>query len=137
MFSLNDDYLGTQTELSNDVVYNFSVDENIPESIAENRFSLSFNNTTLGENENNFGIGFSLYPNPTNDGHFSIKTQGLNADDVEVKMHNMLGQLIFSKSLSVDNNGEVLVNATGLSAGVYMVELSQNESSFTSKLIVE
>ena len=134
---LNDDYLNTQVELTENYVYDFVVDESIPESIAENRFNLSFDNTTLGVDENNFGHGFSLYPNPTHDGRFSIKTQGLDADDVDVKIHNILGQLVFNKILSINNNGEVLVNATGLSAGVYVVELSHNESGFTVKLIVE
>jgi|GEM_PF-2756605 len=134
---LNDDYLNIQTELTNDAVYNFSVDENIPGSVAENRFSLSFDNTTLGVNDNNFGVSFSLYPNPSQDGRFEIKSKGLNADDVSIKIHNILGQQVFSKKLVVGNNGRVMVNAMGLSAGVYVVELSQEGQSFTSKLIIE
>ena len=134
---LNDDYLGTQNELTENFVYDFVVDANIPESIAENRFSLNFDNTTLGLLENNFGVGLSLYPNPSQDGRFRIKTQGLKAENIHVKIHNILGQKVFGKIFSIDNNGEVMVNMSGLSTGVYMVKLIQGEQSFISKLIIK
>ena len=49
----------------------------------------------------------------------------------------MLGQQVFSETRSVEKNGEIHVNSSGLSSGVYMVELKQNEQRFTSKLIIE
>ena len=131
---LNDAYLNTQAELTDDFVYNFSVDENIPESVASNRFSLSFDNSTLGLDENVFGDGFSLYPNPTQDGRFSIKTPNLSGE-VNIEITNLLGQQISVQKLSVENQ-QVNVNAKNLSTGVYIVELHQNKNSFFSKLIV-
>ncbi|MFO7775702.1 MAG: hypothetical protein R6W89_07895 [Candidatus Hydrogenedentota bacterium] len=38
---LNDAYLDTKTELSKATTYDFSVDENIPESVDQNRFNLT------------------------------------------------------------------------------------------------
>ena len=131
-----DNYLNTETIIEPNQDYSFNIDTNIPESTASDRFSLSFDNITLGINDNVFGDGFSLYPNPTQ-GQFSIKTNGLISDDVSVKLYNMLGQQVLYETFKAENNGKINVNASGLSAGVYMVELMQNEQRFTSKLIVE
>lgn len=66
-----DNYTGGQTLLNEGATQiNFSVDANLPESVASDRFSLVFDNTTLGVDDNRFGADFSLYPNPTDDGHF-------------------------------------------------------------------
>jgi hypothetical protein len=51
---LNDTYLNTQTELLLQSTYDFTVDANIPASMAFNRFSLSFDHTTLGVEDNVF-----------------------------------------------------------------------------------
>jgi len=122
---LVDNYLNTQTELTDTFVYDFTVDQNIPESIVENRFKLKVDNTTLGTNENVFGADFSLYPNPTN-GQFTIKTSGLTGNDIELKIYNVLGQQVFSQAQTIENNGEVNVDASGLSGGLYMIELQQD-----------
>jgi len=134
---LKDNYLGTQTELSESSAYNFSIDANIPESISEYRFSLVFDNTTLGVNDNAFGTDFRLYPNPTRDGLFRIKTQGLRGKDVKVELYNVLGQQLINQTLRIENNGLVNVDGSGLSTGVYMVKLKQDEQEFIGKLIVE
>jgi hypothetical protein len=135
---LLDNYTGTQTQLNEGATQvNYTVDVNIPASVASDRFSIIFDNTTLGVNENEFGQSFSLYPNPTNDGRFSIKTQGLRGGDVNIKIHNILGQQVFNRKLKVSSNGDVNVEASGLSTGVYVVQLLKNDRSFTAKLIVE
>jgi len=131
---LKDHYLDTATELTGNATYSFSVDQNIPESIAQNRFSLIFDNTTLSINENAFGKNFSLYPNPTS-GQFNIKTPGLNGE-VNVEISNLLGQQVYNQSLTVDRQ-EVNINAENLSTGVFIVKLTQNDQSFNSKLIIE
>jgi len=133
---LVDNYLNTQTELTDTFVYDFTVDQNIPESIAENRFKLKVDNTTLGTNENVFGSDFSLYPNPSK-GQFTIKTTGLTGNDLELKIYNVLGQQVFSQTQTIENNGEVNVHASGLSSGLYMIELQKDEQVFSTKLIIE
>ena len=132
---LVDNYLNIQQELTPGFEYSYTVDGNIPQSIAADRFNLSFENTTLGVNEDNFGESFTLYPNPTNDDRFSIKTPNLSGE-VTVKLTNMLGQQVKNEILSVVGN-EVNVYINGLSTGVYIVELSQDQNTFSSKLIVE
>ncbi len=132
-----DNYLNTSTLIDANQGYSFSVDSSIPESVATDRFEINFDNTTLGVNDNSFGSNFNIYPNPTGDGLFTIKTSGLEGNDVNVKIHNMLGQEMLSREFNVENNGEVNVNASELASGIYMVELSQNDKHFTTKLIVK
>ncbi len=132
-----DNYLNTSTLIDANQGYSFSVDSSIPESVATDRFEINFDNTTLGVNDNSFGSNFNIYPNPTGDGLFTIKTSGLEGNDVNVKIHNMLGQEMLSREFNVENNGEVNVNASELASGIYMVELSQNDKHFTTKLIIK
>jgi hypothetical protein len=132
-----DSYLDTETLIDANQAYSFSVDSSIPESVASDRFSLKFDNTTLSVNDNTFAEGFSLYPNPSKDGMFSIKTQGLNSDNVQVKVYNLSGQEVLNQGFKTQPNGEVNINASILSTGVYLVELIQANQSFKSKIIIQ
>ncbi|WP_339686041.1 reprolysin-like metallopeptidase [uncultured Nonlabens sp.] len=134
---LNDNHLNTQTQLINNTLYDFTVDSAIPESIATNRFSLHFEYTTLGIGDHNFGEGFSLYPNPTNTGQFTINAVGLAGQFVAVKIYNMLGQDVFTSNSTVAPNDEIKVNASSLSNGMYMVELDQGGRKMTTKLLIK
>jgi len=133
---LNDSYLNTQTQLSAESVYDFTVDANIPASMAFNRFSLSFDHTTLGVEDNVFS-NFSLYPNPSTDGKFTIQTQGFNANTTVVKMYNLLRQQMYNQKAAVQSNGEIRINAGQLPAGMYVVELQEDEVRFVGKLMVK
>lgn len=132
---LIDNYLNTQTEITESFFYDFTVDPNVPGSIAEDRFNLMFGNTTLGIEDNRFGSDFRLFPNPTNGERFSIKTPSLSGE-VEVEITSMLGRQISVQTLQVEGN-QVKVTVEGLSAGVYVVNLAQGNQSFNSKLIVQ
>jgi hypothetical protein len=130
-----DNYLNTITPVDAQSPFSFSVDANIPESIAENRFSLKFDTTNLGTNDNTFGSDFRLFPNPSKNEQFSISTPSLSGE-VSVEVTNLLGQTVYSKVLSVEGN-QVNVNVFNLSAGVYVVKLTQDDQFFSTKLIVE
>jgi hypothetical protein len=130
-----DAYLGTQTELSDGFVFDFMVDASIPESIASDRFSLVFDNTTLSTTDNAFGYNFSLYPNPAHNGRFYVTTPGLTGV-AQVTLTNVLGQQVYVQQLDIQNQ-EVQIHAESLSSGVYMLNLSQGEQSFSTKVIIE
>jgi hypothetical protein len=134
---LYDNYLNTQTELVTNTLYDFTVDTNVLESIATNRFSLHFDYTTLGIGDNNFGEDFSLYPNPTNTGQFTINATGLAGQFVTIKIYNMLGQDVFTNNSTVAPNDEINVNASSLSNGLYMVELDQSSRKIRTKLLIK
>jgi hypothetical protein len=132
---VQDDYLNTTTPITPNQAYAFSVDSNIPESIAEDRFSLVFDNTTLGIAENTFGYNFSLYPNPAPNGRFYVSTPSLSGA-AQVTLTNVLGQQVYAQQLDIQNQ-EVQIHADKLSSGVYMMNLSQGEQSFSTKVIIE
>ena len=132
---INDAYQNTQTEITNNQIFNFSVDQNIPESIAEDRFSFVFDNTTFSIEDNSISEGFSLYPNPTKKGSFSIKTPYLSGA-VGVEITNILGQQVYNQRLNIEGQ-EVKVNTDEMSTGIYIVTLSKDSQSYSTKLIVE
>ncbi len=134
---LVDKYLNTETLIEQGQPYSFDIDSNIPESTATDRFSISFENTTLSIDDNTFANGFSLYPNPTNDGLFTIKTNGLDSSSVNVNIHNLMGQEVLNQKYDVQSNGEIKINAENLKSGVYFIAVNQNNNSFTTKLIIQ
>jgi hypothetical protein len=89
----------------------------------------------LNIEDNTFGADFSLYPNPTSNGQFSIKTPNVSGE-VNVEIFNLLGQKVLSQKHIVEDQ-EVNVNAEGFSTGIYVVKLSQGSQSFISKLIIK
>jgi hypothetical protein len=135
--SLHDNYTNTQTELANNTLYDFTVDTSNAASIAVNRFNLHFDYNTLGIEDSAFGESFSLYPNPTSNGLFTINASGLSSQLVTVKIYNMLGQDVFTNRTSVGSNDEININASSLSNGLYMVELDQSGQKTTSKLLIK
>jgi len=73
---------------------------------------------------------FKLYPNPTATGAVNIISA--QAGTVEVSVFDILGKQVISQT--VNNN---TLNVSQLNAGVYIVKISQNNTSVTKKLIVK
>lgn len=133
---LRDHYTGTDTALTNNEtsIYAFNVDSSDPNSSAEDRFEIVFEEL-LSTNDVVFGNGFVVFPNPTTD-TFTIATKGISGDKVSIHITNVLGQTVYNNALEVNNNGQVSIDATGLSQGIYTVNLIHNNGGqFTSKLV--
>jgi subtilisin-like proprotein convertase family protein len=80
---------------------------------------------------------FSIFPNPTKTGVFTIQARALTGSFTEVKLFNKLGQQVYSEKKQVAPNGEIEVFADYLSSGLYIVQLTQDDRRFNSKLIIE
>ena len=52
-------------------------------------------------------IDSDFYNNPDNEGHFSIKLVNLGENDFEVKIGDKIGQGVFMKYLTVDDEEEI------------------------------
>jgi hypothetical protein len=87
--------------------------------------------------DENIFSSFSLYPNPTSNDKFTIQTQGFNANTTVVKMYNLLRQQMYNQKAAVQSNGEIRINAGQLPAGMYVVELQEDEVRFVGKLMVK
>lgn len=134
-----DHYLNEQKTITPSEVYSFSVDTTIPQTLANDRFSLGFENTTLDTSVSQLKTGFKMYPNPTNNGRFNVKAYGLNQDEgnIELKVYNMLGQQVLDISSASHRNSTFDIDASGLTDGVYMVELKQGDNRFVAKLLID
>jgi len=136
---LKDNFTKTETLIEPNQVLNYSytVDSQVSNSVAANRFQIIFKNNS--SNENNLVSSFVLYPNPSNGNGFNIATNGISGEDVEVKIVNMLGQIVSKHSMNVPTDGLVSINDAGLAEGVYSVDLRviKSNKNFQSKLIIK
>jgi len=73
---------------------------------------------------------FKLYPNPNTTGTLNINASHNGAIDVQV--FDVLGKRVINTTLS--NN---TVDVSGLNSGLYIVKLTQNNTSTTNKLVIE
>lgn len=140
---LQDNYLGTQTQLANNAVttINFNVDENVDASVEPDRFSIVFD--ALMNVEDNGLTGFSIYPNPVKNDGFFIRTSLNPGAEVDIVLHDLLGRQVFQTVETVAGNHKLSVKNLRLNAGIYLVKISHRPSTgsgqatHTEKLIIE
>src|SRR5690606_26056073 len=133
---LVDKFTGTTTQLENNEnsIYAFTINPNNSESSASDRFEIIFEEL-LSTNDLSFGKGFVLFPNPVKD-RFTIATRGISGDEVKVSITNVLGQTVSSGTYTVNSNGQLIIDASTMTQGVYIFKLTNNHGEqFTTKFI--
>lgn len=122
---LNDSYLTTQTELTDSTIYDFTVDANVPESIDQNRFYLSFEEVTLSTQNSNKAQA-RLYPNPLAD---TLQIELPSSIELKaVQLFNLLGEEVLASS-------RAQLDVSRLASGVYLVVLETSAGKETKKII--
>lgn len=93
-----------------------------------------FENTTISstENYNNNSLTFSVYPNPANE-YIRITTYAAE-NKFNLSIINVTGKLIYEYLIG---DTETVVNTTGFSKGVYIIELSDGNKVSRKKLVIE
>ena len=86
--------------------------------------------TILSQEDHLFGLEIALWPNPT---HGTIELSGIN-NTTHFALSNILGQNIMTGSLQ---SGQSSIDLTGLTPGVYLLQLSENERACVKKVVVE
>ena len=86
--------------------------------------------TTLS-NADFISDSFKLYPNPSNSGFVNITSTAMGA--IQYNVFDMLGKQVVIDTTVV--NGRL--NVSDLNAGIYIVKLTQNNSTITKKLIIQ
>lgn len=86
--------------------------------------------TILSQEDHLFGLEIALWPNPT---HGTIELSGIN-NTTHFALSNILGQNIMTGSLK---SGQSSIDLTGLTPGVYLLQLSENERACVKKVVVE
>ncbi|MDC0204176.1 T9SS type A sorting domain-containing protein [Flavobacteriales bacterium] len=92
---------------------------------------MNFDSGTLSAVEDVNALIFNVYPNPTN-GVFTIEL----AENVKYKItiKNILGQIVYSSSI---NTLSTTIDLSVLDKGIYTIELKDNNTTYTEKVIVE
>lgn len=92
-------------------------------------FPIGTFSTTLSVNSFDT-TNFRLYPNPNNTGFLNIVSS--NTGTFEVQVFDILGKEVLRRN--VINNS---LNISGLNSGLYIVKLTQGNTSITKKLVIE
>lgn len=133
---IHDKFSQTYTEVNSSVNYTFSVDASNVQSSANNRFEVVY------KTGSSLGIpdftteSVSLYPNPSTNSKFNLQLP-LEADNVNIKMYNILGQEIAVKLNEINSNTIHCETASSLPAGLYQVVITKDNSKIIKKWIKE
>lgn len=133
---LLDSYLNSETplSLSQPSFINFSTTSD-EASYGTDRFKIIFNSDTLGNNtfvKNTI----SVYPNPVTNNQFTVALPSTVTGKVTLSITNMLGQRIYDTMIDAAPTMEIQPKKT-LQNGVYIVNVTNNGSSFQIKIIVK
>jgi hypothetical protein len=84
------------------------------------------------------GQTWSVYPNPSNGNAINVQAFDLQADQVSVRVMDAMGRVVYNQVYSVDGylNTSVVFDQS-LSAGIYMVEITDNELVKTERLMIQ
>ncbi len=80
--------------------------------------------------ENVVADEFKMFPNPNSNGLLNISVP--NGETVNVAIYDVLGKQVLAKNEIREN-----VNVSNLNSGLYIVKLSQGNSTITKKLIIK
>lgn len=80
---------------------------------------------------------FVVFPNPSSNGSVNVLVETAKTTDLQVNVYNALGQRAVSQNLgAINGQHSITVNTANLSAGVYMVELTDGTNKQVSKLVI-
>ncbi len=86
----------------------------------------------LATNDFNFDNNFSIYPNPT-EGTINIDSK-VSLGVTNVAIYDMNGRQVFTQNMEIGNH--VSLDASNLSAGIYLIKVDGGNYTHTSKLII-
>jgi len=86
------------------------------------------NDNTLSNDEFQV-VDFSLYPNPTTTGFVTITNR--NSAPISVEVYDLVGKQVISNTITNE------LNVSSLTSGMYIVKLSQNNTTVTKKLVIK
>lgn len=134
-FYLDDYFTGTSTLLeAGENTFSFSVDINDPLSVETDRFSIR-TEQRLGVADSNLLSGIHLFPNPLNESVLYINAPRLNGEQLAVNITDITGRTVFDETMECHSNTVSIPIGSGLSSGIYLVNLSHEANQSTFRLI--
>jgi hypothetical protein len=80
----------------------------------------------------------SVYPNPNRGEVFTVQAAGMVSEQVFVRVLDVMGKEVYSTGYSVDGVLNAMIQMDrALSAGVYMIELTDGDNRMVERMIVE
>jgi len=105
------------------------------ESLFSPVFAVNVANT-FGVEENNSGLGISVYPNP-NKGMFRIDLRSEKPTTAVVSIMNAAGKIILSSTeIQIDNTLSLPLEITGQPEGIYLLKIVTEQGISSRKLII-
>jgi|TARA_B110000967_G_scaffold76339_1_gene78969 hypothetical protein len=93
--------------------------------------ALSFFHNTTASIKNNAIEGFATYPNPVTNNIFTVKSN--SADTKQVSIFNVLGKRVLLSSISGVKSD---IDVSSISAGLYILKVTEGMKTSTSKLVI-
>lgn len=125
-----------QLDLGENII-NFDVESSNPSSIASDRFKFVFDNETFSNPVFGDEVDLSIYPNPNAKEDLKIRSTQLNGEEVNINVYDNFGRMIISKKASFENQVMTLDFTQQLNAGLYHLEISNDNFKTNRKLIIE
>ncbi len=73
-----------------------------------------------------------------NTGEFNVNFEGITSSvDVNVKISNNVGQVVYESVLNLTSNHSETVNLNGLDKGVYFMNVTKNNEKTTHRIVVQ
>lgn len=77
-----------------------------------------------------------IYPNP-NDGSFQVSILQPDVTQVDITIHNLLGQQVYATETQLNTSSSMITVETSLPSGVYLLTTEMENSTSTLKFIVQ
>lgn len=114
------------------ITYSY-IDENECENSADH---LIYVGECLGISEVINGVFVEIFPNPSN-GNFTVKLQSSKNEELELKVFNSLGSIVYSETdIQFTNSFSRTIDLKGNPEGLYFVKLSSGETNYVKKIII-
>ena len=92
--------------------------------------------STSNISETAFEGRLEVYPNPTNN-HITIDLSNTTSDDYSISFSNILGEEVYSYQAFVNGAFKKNVDLSSFAKGVYLLNISNSNSSVTERIVVE
>lgn len=79
---------------------------------------------------------FALYPNP-NKGEFSLSFNSTSGEDIDVNVFDIAGRLVHTKNYNATSAFNENISLNNVSAGMYLITVTDQDRTVTKKLIIE
>lgn len=86
--------------------------------------------------EDNKIFSFSVYPNPNN-GTFTVQSDKLTSDKVNMTVYDIRGRVIFQKDYNGNANFNENIQLNNAEAGVYLLSVSDGQNKEVKRIVVQ